>query len=99
MRGSCGNAWWTLALGAGLIIGCGTTRPPYPEDPLLVGRRPVVAKADVRPPARVASVDPVPPPVESEALAHLPLLPGRTDEVTPGSRPPLQAFPAARQKE
>jgi hypothetical protein len=76
----------------------------------LIGKKPVMGKVETAPVAHVASLDPLPPPLAPEALAHLPRLPGvQADVESPGrlgvsaettsiAKKPLQAAPAVRSR-
>jgi hypothetical protein len=62
---------WLAAVLLGASFGCeaGASRHRYPDDPLLVGKRPVDGKADASPAELVASIEPVPPSVPPTAYA------------------------------
>jgi hypothetical protein len=112
MRRCRWRTWLVSTLAAGILTGCGSTRLPYPQDPLLIGRRPVVGKVEGRRSVQIASEEPVPTPLPPEALARCPQPPGtpaEPDQVAPGRagapttmtsgpKAPLQALPALRRQ-
>jgi hypothetical protein len=96
------RTWLAAVLSGGLALGCAPARPPYPDDPLLIGKKPVLGKAASGEPLRVASADPVPPMLSPVLLASAlppPQTPVLADAASPPGTPrrlPLQAIPASR---
>jgi hypothetical protein len=63
------TCFWS-ALGCAPILGCEALfpRPPYPQDPLLLSKKPVEGKPDRTEPVRLAYTEPMPPPLPAVAL-------------------------------
>lgn len=102
------SRWWLLSgLLATCVLGCeSTARRPYADDPLLMNRKPVVAKAAAASPGALARTEPPPPTPPSTALASAtvpeeikptPATTTPTPDVA-GAQPPVPAVPVARTK-
>jgi hypothetical protein len=102
------SRWWLLAgLWATCVLGCeSAARRPYADDPLLMNRKPVVAKAAAASPGALARTEPPPPTPPSTAFASTtvpeepkptPAPPTPTPDET-GAKPPVPAVPVARTK-
>jgi len=74
-------------VGSGIGLGCGTTgdRKPYLQDPLLISKKPVEARAQDARPMLMAQAEPVPPMGPGVSLAAAPR------PVEPMNPPDLQA--------
>jgi hypothetical protein len=92
--------WLTAVCGGGLILGCGPVRPPYPDDPLLLAKKPVAGKAAASEPVRLASAEPAPPelsPTEMASALPPPQTPVQALSAPPPDRArrPIQAIPTS----
>jgi hypothetical protein len=65
-------------------------RPPYPDDPLLLAKKPVTGKAAGSEPVRLASAEPDPPELSPAVLASA-LPPPQTPVQAQSSPPPNRA--------
>jgi hypothetical protein len=56
------------------MLGCEALfpRPPYPQDPLLLSKKPVEGRPDRSEAVQLAYVEPAPPPLPAEALVSIP---------------------------
>jgi len=79
------NVSLVAVFGSGLTLGCGTTgdRRPYLQDPLLISKKPVEARAQDARPVLLAQADPTPPmgPGVSLAAAPRPIEPANSSPV------------------
>jgi hypothetical protein len=68
------NVSLVAVLASGMGIGCGTTgeRKPYLQDPLLISKKPVEARAQDTRPVLLAQAEPIPPMGPGVALAAAP---------------------------
>src|SRR5205809_7961738 len=68
------NVSLVAVFGSGLTLGCGTTgdRRPYLQDPLLISKKPVEARAQDARPVLLAQADPIPPMGPGVSLAAAP---------------------------
>jgi hypothetical protein len=87
--------WLAAVCGSVLILGCGPMRPPYPEDPLLLGKKPVTGKSTGSQPAQVANAEPTPPELSPTILASA--LPPPKTPVLVQSTPPADRAGLPRQ--
>jgi hypothetical protein len=92
--------WLAAVCGGGLILGCGPVRPPYPDDPLLLAKKPVAGKAADSGPVSIASPEPDPPELSPRVLASAlppPQTPvqAQSSPPTDRARQPIKAIPTS----
>src|SRR5215471_15136446 len=68
------NVSLVATLASGISLGCGTTgeRKPYLQDPLLISKKPVEARAQDARPILLAQAEPTPPMSPGVSLAAAP---------------------------
>ena len=68
------NVSLVASLASGISLGCGTTgeRKPYLQDPLLISKKPVEARAQDARPVLLAQAEPTPPMSPGVSLAAAP---------------------------
>jgi hypothetical protein len=69
--------WLVLDLAGACLLGCGSARRPYLDDPLLMTKRPVEGKIGAAEPVGLAFAEPTAPALPATALASLPTKPPR----------------------
>lgn len=102
---------WLAMLGGGLLLGCESAgRRHYPQDPLLLSKKPVEGKPTSAGPDLIAQAEPAPPPVPAAlalaaavklrampalAVAELPAASSDASESI-SKKEPVRAIPASR---
>jgi hypothetical protein len=109
------RAFWALAALAGAVLGCESTsgKLPYPDEPLLLSKKPVLGKIEDSRPTLVASAEPAAPELPTVALASAPpglvtpseaavlaakVSPPETKKETATDQPRLPALPVSEQR-